>query len=540
MIKISGQLVDIHNRITYPGVVSILDGKIENIEKTKDCPDRYILPGLIDSHIHIESSMITPGAFARAAVRHGTIGVVSDPHEIANVLGLKGVKFMIDDGGKVPFKFWFGAPSCVPATKFETSGETLDYKKVEELLKMKEIKFLSEVMNFPGVINDDREVMEKIKIAVELGKKIDGHAPGLNGEMLKKYVSAGISTDHECSTIKEAEEKISLGMKILIREGSAARNLEALKELYNTHPENVMLCSDDLHPEMLNERHINKIVAKLISDGYNIFDVIRSATLNPINHYGLEAGLLVKGQNADFIIVDSLYEMNVIETWIDGKMVFGEKEVKFNYFPGTAINNFNCRPVSVNDIIVENKCNEIRVIEAIEGELLTKGLQVKTGTESILVPDINDDILKIVVKDRYFDSKPAVGFIKGFGLKRGAFASSVAHDSHNIISIGTNDNDIRSSINEIVKNKGGLAVSYDGKTDYLQLDIAGIMSTRSCEDVASDYLALNEKVNYLGCKMKAPFMTLSFMALLVIPELKIGDKGLFDVMKFELVPLCVQ
>ena len=538
-MKIIGNLVDIHNREIFPARIIIKDGKISDIEKVNLTPDSFILPGLIDAHIHIESSMITPGAFAKAAVKHGTTGVVSDPHEIANVIGEEGVLFMIRDAEKVPMKFWFGVPSCVPATSFETSGATLDKNAVKRLFERTQIKYLSEMMNFPGVISEDPEVIAKIDIARKLNKPIDGHAPGLTGESLKKYVAAGISTDHECSSIEEALEKISLGMNILIREGSAARNLESLKELFNLHPRKVMLCSDDLHPEMLQVRHINKIIGKLISEGFDTFDVIRSATINPVNHYGLDAGLLRIGDNADFILVDDLNNMNVSETWIDGKRVFGNGKVEFSYLPDNPINNFNCNSILERDIKVVNKQRNIRVIEAFEGELLTKQLQYFSGISDNVESDIGKDILKIIVKDRYNNNAPAIGFIKGFGLKNGAFASSVAHDSHNIISVGTNDIDIMDAVNEIVRMKGGLAVSSGGKTESIQLNIAGIMTTRSCDEVAHDYEKLNEMVKSFRCTMAAPFMTLSFMALLVIPDLKIGDRGLFDVKKFELVPLFV-
>ena len=538
-MKIYGNVVDIHQRDIYPAAITIVNGRIGEIERTEEAPDVYILPGLIDSHIHIESSMVTPGAFATAAVKHGTVGVVSDPHEIANVLGIIGIDYMIQDGCKVPFRFWFGASSCVPATRFETSGASLTSDEIDRLLGRKEIKYLGEMMNFPGVINGDPEVLRKLVFAKKYSKPVDGHAPGLKGEDLRNYVLAGISTDHECSTLDEALEKISLGMKILIREGSAARNLNALKKLYGTHPECVMLCSDDLHPEMLQKRHINKLIASLISEGYDVFDVIRSATLNPVSHYNLESGLLQVGQNADFIVVDSLGEMNVIETWIQGKKVFDNGNVLFEYIPGEEINYFNCSPVTEEQIKVARKPGKIRVIKVFEGELFTKEMQWAGGSGETVIPDNEDDILKIVVKDRYNNSPPAIGFIHGFGLKTGAFASSIAHDSHNIISVGTNDNDIISCMNEIISHKGGLAVSKEGKVESLKLNIGGIMTNRSCDEVAGDYEKLSELVEELGCQMAAPFMTLSFMALLVIPELKIGDKGLFDINKFRLLPLFI-
>jgi len=361
----------------------------------------------------------------------------------------------------------------------------------------------------------------------------------LTGDSLKKYIKAGISTDHECSTIEEALEKISLGMHILIREGSAARNLEALKELFNQYPEMVMICSDDLHPEMLQSRHINKLIGKLISEGFDTYDVIRSATINPVKHYDLDAGLLQIGDSADFILVDDLGKMNVKETWIGGLRVFGNGKTKFTYLPGNPVNNFNCSFLKPLDVKVVNRHRNIRVIEAFEGELLTKQLSCSPGTNDYVESDTMNDIIKIVVKDRYHDGAPAIGFIKGFKLKKGAFASSIAHDSHNIICVGTNDDDITYAINEIVRMKGGLAVSSEGKIESIQLNIAGIMTTRSCEDVAYDYEKLNVAVRALGCAMASPFMTLSFMALLVIPDLKLGDRGLFDVKKFEPVSLFI-
>jgi len=538
-MKINGILVDIHLRELYQAEITVANGKIVEIQRTKGGPAVYIIPGLIDAHIHIESSMVTPGAFALAAVRRGTTSVVSDPHEIANVMGEAGVNYMIEDSKKVPIKFFFGAPSCVPATSFESSGAVIDSEGIRRLLERPEIKYLSEMMNFPGVIYDDEEVHRKLEIAKKLNKPVDGHAPGLTGEKLSKYVNSGITTDHECSTMEEALEKISLGMKVLIREGSAARNLNSLKDLFKSNPEMIMLCSDDLHPEMLQVRHINKLISLLISEGYNLFDVIRSATINPSEHYNLNAGLLRIGDDADFVIVDNPKNMNVSETWIKGKQVYSDGAVRFEYKPGKPLNNFNCSTIKKDHIMVTNLGSTFRVIEASDGELLTKMLKLSSGNNPYIESDTSNDLLKIVVKDRYTDAPPAVGFIKGFGLKTGAFASSVAHDSHNIIAVGSNDDDIVSAINEIVRLKGGLSVSVEGKIESLRLDIAGIMTTRSCVEVAWDYERLNMLTRANGCIMKAPFMTLSFMALLVIPELKIGDKGLFDVDRFEKVPLFV-
>jgi adenine deaminase len=538
-MKVTGMLVDVHERSTYPAIINFIDGLIISIEKTNETPTCFILPGLIDAHIHIESSMITPAAFAWTAVKHGTTGVVSDPHEIANVIGIEGINFMINEAGKVPLNFWFGAPSCVPATEMESSGASIDHAEIEKLLSRKEIKYLSEMMNFPGVICGNKEVRSKLNAAKKNFKPIDGHAPGLTGEALKKYVSAGISTDHECSTLKEAEEKISLGMKILIREGSAARNLEALKNLIKINPQMVMLCSDDLHPEMLVARHINKIVAQLISEGFNKYDVIKCCTVNPVKHYGLEAGLLKAGQSADFILVDDIKKMNVLETWIRGNKVYDRGTVYFNFERAKKINNFNCSAIKTEDIIIPKTSKKMLVIEAFDGELFTKKVISDTGKKRNVESNIKEDILKIVVKDRYNNTPPSVAFIKGFGLKHGAFGSSVAHDSHNIICVGTTDEDIVSAVNEIIRLQGGLAVSSGEKISSLKLSIAGIMSDNSCEEVAADYEALTQKVKSMGGRLNAPFMTLSFMALLVIPELKLSDKGLFDGEKFSFTSLLV-
>ncbi|HLN20766.1 MAG TPA: adenine deaminase [Bacteroidales bacterium] len=536
MKKISGNIIDVHKKNIFPAEIFIRDGKIHSIEKRENAAGVFILPGLIDAHIHIESSMLTPGSFAREAVRHGTVATVSDPHEIANVTGIAGVEFMIEDARKVPVKFFFGAPSCVPATSFETSGASLSPEDIKTLLRRDDILYLSEMMNFPGVIYNDSDVLEKLKAAALSGKPVDGHAPGLTGADLQKYVEAGISTDHECSDLNEALEKIKLGMKILIREGSAARNLNALKPLLRSHPQMVMLCSDDLHPEMLRDRHLNKLVSQLIREGYDLFDVLRAVTLNPVSHYSLPVGLLRKGDYADFIIVDNPESMNIIETWIDGHPVFTDGEAKFSYNHGEPVNNFNCSFISTGDILIKNQLKSLRVIEAMEGELLT-GELFWNSKDEVIHPDISQDILKIVVKDRYKDSKPATGFIKGFGLKQGAFASSVAHDSHNIVAIGTNDADIVNAVNAITQMRGGLAVSFGNKLNTLKLDVGGIMSTDECNTVADRYQQLSGLVRSFGCTMKAPFMTLSFMSLLVIPSLKIGDRGLFDVTRFTPVSL---
>ncbi len=534
---IESKLVDIHTDEIYPVRVTVNVNKIQIIERLNRPADGFLIPGLIDSHIHIESSMVTPSSFAEQAVSRGTTSVVSDPHEIANVLGIDGVSFMMKNAEIVPLKFWFGAPSCVPATKFESTGGIIDQSDIEELLSNEKIKFLAEMMNFPGVINDDTEVHNKLRAALKAGKPIDGHAPGLTGNDLKKYVESGITTDHECTSLREALEKIELGMKILIREGSAARNLSELKSLISTHPDMVMLCSDDLHPETLMGGHIDRLIIELLKEGFDLFKVIRSCTLNPVKHYSLDAGLLRAGDPADFVILSNYLNMDILETWIDGKKVFEKGRTLFTYSCNNVVNNFKSSVITEDQLKVKNEGNRIRVIGVSDGSLLTKELIFNSGKEEFVESDNLNDILKIVVKDRYNDAPPAIAFVKGFGLKTGAFASSVAHDSHNIICVGTNDKDIASAINAIVGTKGGLSVSDNNSVDLLPLPFAGLMSDMPVKNVAAEYERLTSKVRSMGSNLLAPFMTLSFMALLVIPQLKLSDKGLFDSGKFNFVPL---
>jgi len=539
---ISGNIVDVVRRKTYYGNIFIEDGRITGIQKIGPPKMvRYILPGLIDSHIHIESSMLSPGSFSKLAVRHGTVACVSDPHEIGNVLGKKGIEYMIEDGKRVPLKFYFGVPSCVPATSFETSGATIGPEEVKELLENEDLKYLSEMMNYPGVILSDKDVVKKIKYAKELNKPIDGHAPGILGEDLIKYVSAGISTDHECSTIEEAEEKIKAGMIIQIRDGSAARNFENLYSLIDKYPDKVMLCSDDLHPDDLYAGHINRLIKDGLSMGLNLYNLIRAATMNPIRHYKLNGCLFREGDPADMIIIDEPANFNVLETWIDGSPVYRGGDILFEYSSPMAINRFKAKTIKPKDLRIKARSEKVRVIEAADGELITRQ-QIRTikiiEGEALALPD--EDIVKIVVLNRYSLQPPVVGFITGFGINNGAIASSIAHDSHNIIALGTNDKKIVDAINCVVKSAGGIAVHDGQKLDILKLELAGLMSIADPEYVAKAYRDLNDKASRICTKMKAPFMTLAFMALLVIPELKIGDKGLFDVQQFKPVSLFVE
>lgn len=535
-----GNIVDIDNQEIYPGRITIEDEKIINIDETPDEEyENYIMPGFIDAHVHIESSMLDPSEFARLAVVHGTVATVSDPHEIANVMGVEGVQYMLDDIKKVPFKIYFGAPSCVPATDFETSGAKLSPADVKKLLEKKEVKYLSELMNFPGVLNNDPQVMEKISAAKSLDKPIDGHAPGLMGNDAKKYIESGISTDHECTTLDEAIDKISYGMKILIREGSAAKNYEELHKLVEARPDMCMFCSDDKHPDDLTKGHINELVKRSINEkGYDLWKVLQVACINPIEHYNLDVGRLHKGDFADFIIVNNLEEFKVIKTYCNGEQMADRGKTLMDHIPAAYPNVFNAEKHTSYDYRLKAEGEKIRVIEALDGQLLTNELIVDAKIENgYVVADTENDILKLVVLNRYQGGAPQIAFIKGFGLKSGAIASTVAHDSHNIIAVGVKNKDICKAINTLIDNKGGLAISNnEGKeVSSLPLPIAGLLSDADGYVVAEKYREMDRGAKELGSNFSAPFMTLSFMALLVIPSLKLSDKGLFDGTKFEFV-----
>ncbi|MEI6885814.1 MAG: adenine deaminase [Bacteroidota bacterium] len=538
--SVSGNIVDVVGKRIFKGTVIVENGIIRKITEGQCVEEYYILPGLIDSHIHIESSMLIPSEFARLAVVHGTVATVSDPHEIANVLGVPGIKFMIENGRKVPFKFNFGASCCVPATPFETAGASLGLKEIEELLSMKEIRYLSEMMNFPGVLFDDPEVLAKIELARKHGKPVDGHAPGLMGADAEKYIKAGISTDHECFTKEEALEKIRYGMKVLIREGSAAKNFEALHTLVDEFPDMIMFCSDDKHPDDLAEGHINEIIKRALSMGLDLFNVLRACTYNPVMHYKLEAGLLREGDQADFILVDNLKSFNVLATYIDGVLVAENGKTLISQFAEKPFNNFVAGKLGEDSIRVRAQDGKIRVQEAYDGQLITGDLELDPATSSgNVVSDPERDILKLIVQNRYAESFPAVGFIRGLGIKRGAIASSVSHDSHNIVAAGTDDESIIRAINLIIKNKGGISVVDRDMEAVLGLPFAGIMTVEDGYLVADKYRIMTSKVKQLGSHLKAPFMTLSFMALLVIPNLKLSDKGLFSGKKFAFTDLFI-
>ena len=537
---LQGQYVDILNKRIYPATVLIQKGIIVSITECTAAPNQFILPGFIDSHVHIESSMLVPSSFARLAVVHGTIGTISDPHEIANVCGLEGVQYMIDNGKKVPFHFFFGAPSCVPATAFETAGAAIDSAATAKLLASPDIYYLSEMMNFPGVLHQDTEVMQKIKAAHAIGKPVDGHAPGLMGEQAKQYIEAGISTDHECFTIEEAVDKLSFGMHILIREGSAAKNFEALYELIDDHPKKIMLCSDDKHPDSLLEGHINQLCARAVAKGVNVFNVLRTACINPVLHYQLPTGFARVHDPANLILVEDLTNFKVLETYIDGQLVAKDGHSLIEPVQATNINQFNAHPITLSDLQLPvaaypSKDGLVPVIHAIDGQLITNLVWTKPSIiDNKIVADTEKDILKVVVYNRYHAATPKVGLIQSFGFKSGAIASTVAHDSHNIIAVGVDDESILNAINLVVHEKGGISCVQNELSKVIGLPVAGLMSTEDPYQVANDYIEIDKMAKGLGTQLGSPFMTLSFMALLVIPHIKMSDLGLFDGDQFKL------
>lgn len=534
-MKISGHIVDVRNRRIFDGEITVQNDRIISIEETEKVDDQYILPGFIDSHVHVESSMLVPSEFARLAVVHGTVSTVSDPHEIGNVLGVEGVEYMIENGKKVNFKFNFGAPSCVPATTFETAGAEITPEEVEYLLKKPEVKYLAEMMNWPGVLFKDETVYKKLNIAKELGKPIDGHAPGLRGEQAEQYIKAGMSTDHECFTADEARDKLKHGMKIAIREGSAAKNFEALVELFAEAPEMLMFCSDDKHPDNLVEGHVDQLVKRALAKGHDLFDVLTAACVTPIDHYKLDVGSLQKGDFADFIVVNNLKDFKVSHTYINGIQVADNGKTLIERVENDIINQFNCNPISLTDIQVRAESSSLHVIEALDGQLITNCLEypTKTDSEGNAISDIENDVLKMVVVNRYNPAPPALAFIKNFNLKEGAIASSVGHDSHNIIAVGADDESIVKAVNLVIEASGGVSAVSPTSEMVLPLPVAGIMSAENGYEVAKKYTLIDKMSKSLGSTLNSPFMTLSFMALLVIPKLKLSDLGLFDGEKFE-------
>ena len=547
-MKIQGKIVDIPNQRIYNGEIEIVGEKILSIKEIDHDVDNYILPGFVDAHIHIESSMLVPSEFAKIAVTHGTVATVSDPHEIANVLGVKGVDFMIENGKKVPLKFNFGAPSCVPATSFESAGAIINSEDIKKMMANPDIKYLAEMMNYPGVLFDDEEVLKKIAWAKQSNKPIDGHAPGLRGDDVTKYIGAGISTDHECFTYEEALEKLQKGMKVIIREGSAAKNFEALIDLLPEYSNNMMFCSDDKHPDDLLIGHINQLCERAVAKGIDVFKVLQAACVNPVEHYNLDVGLLQEGDVADFVVVEDLKSFNVLQTYINGDLVAEKGNSFVKHVDFEVLNNFKTDKKQVSDFEFHSASEKIRVIEALDGELVTNEIEVDSLIqEGNLVSNIDTDVLKMTVVNRYLsadeagqNSEPSIAFIKNFGLKEGAIASSVGHDSHNIIAVGVSDEMICKAVNLLIENRGGVCAVNKSEEKVVPLPVAGIMSDQPAEIIGKAYAELDVMAKQMGSSLRAPYMTLSFMALLVIPSLKLSDKGLFDGNKFQFTSLEVK
>ena len=540
-MNVKGNIVDILNKRIFKGEVCLENGQISAIREVNHEVENYILPGFVDAHIHIESSMVVPSEFAKIAVLHGTVATVSDPHEIANVLGVQGVDFMIENGKKVPLKFNFGAPSCVPATSFESAGAVINADDIKLMMENPDINYLAEMMNYPGVLLDDEEVLQKIEHAKNNNKPIDGHAPGLRGDDVTKYIAAGISTDHECFRYDEALEKLQKGMKILIREGSAAKNFDALIDLLPEHYNNMMFCSDDKHPDDLLLGHINQLCERAVAKGIDVFKVLQAACVNPVKHYNLEVGLLQVGDPADFILVDNLKEFNVLETYINGELVAKNGKSFVKSVPFEVLNNFNTDIKKVADFRLASSSKKIRVIEALDGELVTNQIAADSLiVDGNLVSNTATDVLKMTVVNRYKNETPSIAFIKNFGIKEGAIASSVGHDSHNIIAIGVSDEAICKAVNLIIENKGGVCAVTKTTEKVVALPVAGIMSDQPAEIIGNAYAALDAMAKEMGSTLRAPYMSLSFMALLVIPSLKLSDKGLFDGNTFKFTSLEIE
>ena len=570
-MKFTAYVLDVLTDSVYPARITVADGIFKEIvpivtDEVLDVDvEGLILPGFIDAHIHIESTMLTPAQFAKVAVRHGTTGVVCDPHEIANVCGIRGIEFMIENASQVPFNFYFTAPSCVPATSFETAGAVLDSSDIEYLLQMDEIVALGEMMNFPGVLNGDEEVIRKLELAREYKKPIDGHAPLLSGRDLDKYIEQYIITDHECSSFQEAIEKKQKGMKIMVRDGSSAKDMEALfdfsdriehwknQESFGIIPNEVLerrihspifdfIVSDDKHPNDLIDGHLDKSIKKAVDLGVDVIKAIEMVTINPAAHYKLDAGAIVTGAKADFIVIDNIDDFNILKTYVCGECVFDGENVLFDVPEIEAHNSMNTGKKTADDFEIhfDGDEAEVNVIECYNGELLTSKTTAKLLTKGGKIQsDIYEDVLKIAVVERYGDNNVANGFIKGFGLNKGAIASSVAHDSHNIVVVGYDAEMMAEAVNMVIENKGGISVVSEDFADALSLPIAGLMTNKDANAVAKKLKILHHMASALGCKLDSPFMTMAFMSLLVIPSLKISDKGLFDVDAFEFTDVVI-
>lgn len=564
---VEGNLVNVITKEIYKATIGIKNGKIvyvgdgennglKNEVNSKKIlhTNKFLLPSFIDSHIHIESSTLIPSEFAKLAVKHGTCAVITDPHEIANVLGVEGIKFMIENSKDTPIEIYFNIPSCVPAAEgFETS-EKINIEDTKQLKKNKRILGLAEVMNFPGVINCNPEIIKKIKLFNSKNFVIDGHSPNLKGNLLNAYVLF-IRSDHESMNYGEAIEKLRKGMYLMIREGSAAKNLDVLKDIIKNKisTDNCMLCCDDIHADELNERHIDLLIKKAIEMGMDAVDAIRMATINPANYFNLKnLGAIAIGRNANITIVNDLKDFKVDTVIFKGKVVVSNGKfilrTKQRKISEKFTNTIKIRKFCIDNLKIKARKKKgkekVRVIKAINGKIFTEErieeISIKDG---FLTEDTRRDILKIVVVDRHKGENFCVGFVKNFGIKSGAIASSISHDAHNVIAVGSDDVSFIKAISEIDKIQGGIVVVCKNKDNEdkiysLPLRIAGLMSDNT-EEVLKNTDVLKKKAKEIGCKLNEPFMTLSFLTLSVIPELKITDKGLVDVRDFKFVDLII-
>ena len=537
-MKIKSNIVNVITDEIYPAEVEIKEGHIKRVTQLNRKQDTTMIPGLIDSHIHIESSMLVPTRFAQTALKHGTTSVITDPHEIANVMGIEGINYMINDSKNTPLNFYFTVPSCVPSTKYETNGATLDSKITDELLSQKDFIGLSEVMDYHAVLNDEEEITKKIESAKKYNKTIDGHAPLLRSTKLQKYISAGITTDHESVTKEEVIEKKRLGMKIMIREGSESKTL---KDFINLKPD--FIVTDDLKAEELVKGHLNTIIEKAVKLGYDIQEILKLVTINPAQHYQLNTGSITPGRKADLVILDNLEDFNIKEVISSGIRAYKNNKLLINPQPQPLTTKINVKNKTAEDfeILTHNKNTTkalVNIIKVTDNQIvtdnITREVKVKDGK---IQTNTKDDTLKISVVERYGHTTTYTALITGFGLTDGAISSSVAHDSHNIITIGTNSQLMAKATNEVIDNNGGLAAVNNNQTISLKLEVAGLMTKDNAEKVAQKSSQINEYTKTLGSKLTNPFSTLSFMALPVVPALKITDKGLFNVDENKFIPV---
>lgn len=529
---VDGQLVDVLRGEIYPACVNFDENNIVRIERKLAAPPQYILPGLIDAHVHIESSLLTPYRFAEKAVAHGTTAVVANPHEIANVMGMAGIRYMVDDGKSTPLRFFYSAPSSVPSTAMETSGAVIGWKEVREMLSTGDFVSLGEVMDVPGVLREDPALMSKIEVAVQFGKPIDGHAPGLGGYDLDRYVMAGISTDHECTTVREAEEKDRKGMTVMVREGSAARNLNALMPFASKHKH--FLVTDDLSAVDMADGHVDSLLRKAVAAGMDPIHAIRAASMWPAQHYGLPGGSVYLNGPADLVVVDDLIHFTVLETWIGGRLVAKDGRPLFAGAPTTVPPGIASGEVLAKDLRVTSRrpVATVRVIKVLPDEVSSlAGTADLDVDDSAVLTDPSRDILLMAVVNRYRPASPAVAFVSGFRLSRGAMASSVAHDSHNLIGVGTDPALLALALNAVAAQGGGYYVTDAVNSVRLELPVAGLMSPLPWDEVARKEGEINAFLQGMGCPLPAPFMTLSFQSLLTVPDLKLGDRGLFDTVR---------